>query len=422
MKPKFDVKKAHNILRMNDLGGYTIPTQGLYPFQWNWDAAITALGWFEMGEEARAWLELEMLLKGQWDNGMVPHIIFHEESDTYFPGPEVWGVKNAVKTSAISQPPVLATVVRILAEQAKDKALAEQKLAELLPRVIDYHLWWYRERDPENTGLVCSYHPWESGMDNSPQWDKPLAAVPAVDWGYVRRDTGHVDSKERPHKFEYDRYMYLVDFYKRSHFDSNVIYQHCPYKVQDIGIIAILHRATADLLAIGEGRVDAEAIQSLQASLKRTEAAIGSLWSEELSCFVSRDILTGDMLSVVTSAGMMPLLGRLANADQAKAMAGLLEDWLGKTAYGLSSTHPDSEKYEPQRYWRGPVWLHINWLIALGLEAYQMTDLYARLKQTSRDAVETAGFWEYFNAETGAGCGGDDFSWTAAVALYWLQD
>ena len=26
---------AHSILKDNDLGGYTIPTKGLYPYQWN---------------------------------------------------------------------------------------------------------------------------------------------------------------------------------------------------------------------------------------------------------------------------------------------------------------------------------------------------------------------------------------------------
>lgn len=418
----FAKSKAHDILRLNDLGGYIVPTRGLYPFQWNWDAVITTLGWLKVDDEARAWKELEMLLKGQWKNGMVPHIIFHGESESYFPGPDVWGVDHDVPTSAISQPPVLATVARILFEEAKDRTLAEQQLTALLPRIVAYHLWWYRERDPEHTGLVCSYHPWESGMDNSPQWDAPLAAVPPADWDYVRRDTGHVDADERPHQYQYDRYIYLVDFYRRHHFDSDVLYQECPYKVQDIGIISILHRATTDLLTLCDGRIDAEIIDSLKASRRRTEEAIGELWSEELACFVSRDMLTGEPLEVITSAGVLPLLGGLANDTQAGAMAACLDEWLNRAPYGLASTHPNSDSYEPQRYWRGPVWLHINWLIALGLKDYGMVELAARLRQASQDCVSTGGLWEYFNSETGAGCGGDDFSWTAAIALYWLQD
>ena len=41
---------AQSILRANDRGGYTVPSARLYPFQWNWDAGITALGWMRFDE------------------------------------------------------------------------------------------------------------------------------------------------------------------------------------------------------------------------------------------------------------------------------------------------------------------------------------------------------------------------------------
>lgn len=81
------------VLRDNDLGGYTVPAHGLYPFQWNWDSAIVASGW-AVFDETRAWQEIESLFSGQWDDGMVPSIVFHKPSTTYFPGPEVWGTKE----------------------------------------------------------------------------------------------------------------------------------------------------------------------------------------------------------------------------------------------------------------------------------------------------------------------------------------
>ena len=36
--------QARAILRGNDRGGYTVPTDMLYPFQWNWDSAFAAWG------------------------------------------------------------------------------------------------------------------------------------------------------------------------------------------------------------------------------------------------------------------------------------------------------------------------------------------------------------------------------------------
>ena len=91
------IARAIEILRENDRGHYTVPTKGLYPFQWNWDSALTALGQAHFDED-RAWTEIETLMAHQWPCGMVPHIIFHEHDDGYFPGPDVWQTSRPVPT------------------------------------------------------------------------------------------------------------------------------------------------------------------------------------------------------------------------------------------------------------------------------------------------------------------------------------
>jgi glycogen debranching enzyme len=414
------IEKANKILKLNDLGGYTVPTHGLYPFQWNWDAAITALGWMKT-DEARAWQEIHMLLKGQWENGMVPHIIFHKEVDSYFPGADVWGVDRELRTTAISQPPVLASVVKMMFEQATDKELAQENINQILEKLINYHLWWYTERDPKSTGLVVSYHPWESGMDNSPAWDKSLAAVPPVSWTYKRRDLEHVDSAERPHADEYDRYLYLVDFFKSNNFDSEKIYKDCPYKMFDIGIISILHKATKDLIALcSETEHASQGIAQLNAKVTLTESSIAQLWSEDHHSFLNKDAITNEFCPVLTTGTMMALYGELANESQASQLQTLLKDWLKVTNYGVSSTYAKCAEFEPQRYWRGPVWLHINWLLALGTDAYGFTEETKLIQESALKLIQKEGFYEYFNCDTGAGCGGDAFSWTAAISLHWL--
>ena len=72
---------ARDILRRNDRGGYTVPTDALYPFQWNWDSAFCAMG-FATFDIDRALTELEFLYSGQWASGLVPHIMFHRDADT----------------------------------------------------------------------------------------------------------------------------------------------------------------------------------------------------------------------------------------------------------------------------------------------------------------------------------------------------
>ena len=66
--------RAIAILRQNDQGGYTLPTHGLYPYQWNWDSAFAAWGFMSL-IQSEGWTELETLLgdNGRWNGA--PHLI-----------------------------------------------------------------------------------------------------------------------------------------------------------------------------------------------------------------------------------------------------------------------------------------------------------------------------------------------------------
>ena len=44
------IDQAKAVMRRNDCGTYTVPTHGLYPFQWNWDSALSALGFAHFDE------------------------------------------------------------------------------------------------------------------------------------------------------------------------------------------------------------------------------------------------------------------------------------------------------------------------------------------------------------------------------------
>ena len=97
-------ERFHNaveIITKNDRGGYTVPTSKLYPHQWNWDSAFTALG-ISTYNKTRAWQELILLFKAQWEDGMIPHIIFHKNDPNYFPGPNHWQIKSNANTSCHS--------------------------------------------------------------------------------------------------------------------------------------------------------------------------------------------------------------------------------------------------------------------------------------------------------------------------------
>lgn len=243
---------AIDVLRENDHGTYTVPTKGLYPFQWNWDSCLTALGQAHF-DEARAWQEIETLFEHQWPDGMVPHIVFHVYSDGYFPGPDVWGTERPTPTSGITQPAVAGLAVKRLFERASDRGLAEKKARLLLPKIDKWHDWFYRYRDPQGEGLVAILHPWEAGRDNSVDWDEAFDRVPTEGIApYTRRDTQHADPAHRPTKAQYDRYLWLVEKFRSLGWDNSKLHDASPFQVVDPGFNAILIRACADLAELAD--------------------------------------------------------------------------------------------------------------------------------------------------------------------------
>ena len=431
-------EQARKILLDNDRGGYTLPTAGLYPFQWNWDASVTALGWMTF-DPARAFEELRWLFKGQWvggpNDGFVAQINFHTESDSYFPGPDEWGTDGApgtqglgTRTSSISQPPLHATMVRWMWMRAckpgTDPAVTEmarEEVAKLLPKLLAHHRWWYRARDPQQTGLVVNIHPWETGMDNSLAWDAPLARVPQTTRPYTRRDLGHVDASMRPPQSFYDRMVYLMDFNRAQNFDPAKIMANCPYRVNDIGIISILQRASIDLIALCQAFSMQDVVPELSAHVQRTQQAAQMLWSTRWQQFVSRDAISGELLDVPTSAGLLGSYAGFAND-----MGATVAQWLAETPYGLPSTRSTYPGFEPLRYWRGPVWQHINMLISMGLQDQGHNTVAlaaaAAIRSRSEALFSVAGFHEYYDPLSGQGLGGRNFSWTAATYLHWILD
>ena len=410
-------EQARATLRANDRGGYCVPTARLYPFQWNWDSAFVAMGWATF-DEARAWQEISSLLRGQWDDGMIPQIVFHAPSQDYFPGPEVWQIERTPPTSGITQPPVLATAARHVFDAARDRALAEAQITAIYPRLVANHRWWAAARDPKQTGVVTTLHPWETGMDNSPAWDAALARVPTETKTVIRRrDTTHVDPTMRPRGEEYQRFIHLVDLFRDAGWRADRMLAVSPFRVADIGTNAILLRAERDLLTLA-GRFGSAAERAeITQRIARMHGGITRLWDGALGLFTSFDQCAEAAIRVGTSAGFLPLYAEGVSSGQARAMAETLQRWQQRARWMVPSTDPANAAFEPVRYWRGPVWAVVNWMIADGFATAGNAAMATRVRDDTRQLIKASGFAEYFDPVTGHGAGGGDFSWTAAIYL-----
>ncbi|QYK41167.1 MAG: hypothetical protein KF887_17585 [Paracoccaceae bacterium] len=408
---------AIDILRENDRGTYTVPTRGLYPFQWNWDSCLTALGQRHF-DEARAWTEIETLFAHQWPCGMVPHIVFHKHDDGYFPGPDVWATGRPVATSGITQPAVAGFALRRLFDRAADRAAAETRVRALLPRVAAWHRWFFRTRDPEAEGLVAIIHPWESGRDNSIDWDVAFDRVPTEGIApYTRRDTQHANPEHRPTKAQYDRYLWLVEHFRSLGWDTAQLHDASPFRIVDPGFNAILLRACADLADLAETLGDGHVAAENRAFAERGVAAMESLWSEADGQYLCRDRVSGEL---VPSRSIGGLLAAFAAVPAARAGAIARSIAAHGAPFRVASHAPDDPRFDAKRYWRGPVWLVVNYMIADGLARAGETAAAEAITRASLDLIRTSGFAEYYDPHTGEPLGGGRFTWTAAMVLEFL--
>lgn len=415
--PELD-QQARDILVRNDRGGYTVPTHGLYPFQWNWDSAFVALGFAEFDRD-RAWAEIETLVSAQWDDGMIPHIVFHQRDEGYFPGPDVWATGRTPPTSGITQPPVLATIVRELWE-AEGADPACERMRALYRACLASHRWFHTFRDPLGNGLVMVTHNWETGRDNSSEWDDALARVDTSGVGtYQRRDTGHVDAAMRPKQEEYDRYVAILQFGRASGWNHRTIADHGPFRMVDVGMSMELLRANRDLLALAQAIGDAPVAAELQARISLSEAGMEWLWNEDAGAYCSRDATTHESSGLVTNASFLAFYAGVGTAHQRARLIEGLGRLTASATYLLPSLEAGSRAYDHRRYWRGPVWLVVSYMVAQGLAEQGHADWAERIREDSARLIEASGFYESFSPETGEGSGGPDFSWTAAMWLVW---
>jgi hypothetical protein len=431
------VEQARAVLQKNDEGLYTVPARGIYPHQWLWDSCFTAIGLRHLDIE-RAKMEILSLLRGQWSNGMVPHIIFT-------PGKKqrmhngVWDSwlsplsPDDVSTSGISQPPLLAEAVVRIGEKLP---LHERRswYRQVWPNLIAYHQWLYDERDPHNEGLVLQIHPWETGLDNTPPWMSELNHHLLPWWirvfkktrlefivGRLRRDTHYVPAEQRPSNIEALALYDVQRRLRRKNYDIQKILDHSLFAIEDLAYNCILIRANEHLGHIAK-TLRTEIPEDLAASIKLTPKTLEELWDPYTEQYYPRDFVTHRLLKEPSIESLLPLYAGSISRERAAVLVKCLENEhvLGPP-YPVPSAPLNSPWFDENRYWQGPTWINMNWLIIDGLCRYGYKDHAAALTESSLELITRHGCREYYNPISGNPLGAHDFSWTAALCIDFLK-
>ncbi len=414
MMNKF-VKIAQKTLIGNRKKGYTLPTNNkLYPAQWNWDSAFIALGYsyFNLNFALK---EIKTLLDGQWKDGMIPHILFHDTNTNYYPNHTAWSCGNKIHSSGITQPPVLASILKQITDKNKITKKQKTKIKKFIIKIKKSHEWFLKYRDPKKTGLVSILHPWESGYDNSSLWDGPMSKVKIEkNIKYKRADNKVVNPEHRPLNIDYDRYVTIKNDLRKKKYNPKKIFNTAMFNVVDIGFNSIFLKANKDLIILlKEFNLDSSKIINY---VKLTERNILRFFDKKKGTFFSFDLRNKKKISVPSITNYLVLFADINNHKINDVLIKNLKKHNVKEKYFFSSIKPNHKSFEEKRYWRGPVWVNCNWFMYKGL--VNKDEKYSKkIKQSTIRLVEKKGFHEYYSCKNGKPMGANNFSWSAALYL-----
>ena len=305
----------------------------------------------------------------------------------------------------------------------------EQFLKAIYPNLLAYHRWIYNDRDPNSSGLAVLVHPWESGMDNSPPWIYALRWLSPL-WISVlvrsrlinffqrfRKDTKSVPAGQRLTNTEALKFLHLAYRYRKHNYDSRWILENSRFCVEDLAFNSILVAANTALRKIAD-TIAEDLPAELSYRFDQTAQALEKLWDEETAQYYSRQYKSQKLIAVPSITTLLPLYSGAISKQRAGRLVDLLHDrfrfW---SEYPVPTVPLNSKYFRPDRYWKGPTWINMNWFIIKGLLNYGYREEALSLLQRTRELIRRSGFREYFSPLTGDGLGIDNFSWTAALYI-----
>lgn len=343
-----------------------VPSRLGYVAAWQWDSYFIAVG-LRHGDPALAREQLSLVLRFPSPDGQLPDVV-HDfgvlASSDDLPAADVARLRETGSMAEgvrvpLTKPPLTAWAISKVYETEPDPSW----LDSLLPTVAASQEWWFDASDSDGDGLPEYAHPYSSGLDDSPVFDGVLpVATPELA-------------------------AYLIG--------------------QDELLADLL--AERDLAAAARCRKRAD----------RTVDRLLELWDAETGVFRAK--AAGQWVAADTVLGLLPLFtGRLPARIVNGLLATLDDPARYATAWPVPTVSQADPSFDPDRMWRGPVWLCINRLLVEGLlasgEPERARDLAER---TLAMVIAGGGPQEYYNPHTAAKPprAVTMFSWSAALYL-----
>jgi len=349
--------------------GGLFPSSNVWYFNgfWAWDSWKHAVALARFAPEVAA-DQLRLMAAQQDESGMIADVVYLD------PEEDNW---------RDTKPPLLGWALEEVYVATGNLDLVR----ELYPRLVDYHEFWYRDRDHDGDGL-CEYGStdgtleaarWESGMDNAVRFDETeMLQNGPMAWSM---DQESVDLNS---------YLYREKI------------------------------ALRDLASVLGNPEDAER-WDVEAAVLR-EHVQSTMFDEDTGWFYDIRIDSGEIISTQGPEGWIPIWAGVATEEQAARLRNsMLDPEVFRTHVPFPTVAANNPEFS-EGYWRGLVWLDQVYFAIEGLRAYGYSEdadaLTAQvLANFGGAAIPGEPLYENYHPLTGEGRNVRHFSWTAAHVL-----
>jgi len=354
--------------------GYTAPNTAVYPWLWLWDSCFHSLIWAELGDDERAVAELAAALSTQDPSGFVPHMGYQLDPERAV---ELWGRRGS---SSITQPPMFGHTIAVLIR----RGIAVPD--ELVDRAREGLGFLLHRRCRDETGLLRVVHPWETGCDDSPRWDDFCP--------------GETFDLERWRRFKIE-VLSSIERGANGEPIDNPAFAAAPISLS--ALTAWNARELADVT--GDGFLVADANDLAD--------AVAAQFDPGLRTWVDGGSASSGSGRIRTSDGALGLLVCEDQAHRAAVVETLFDREALGGEFGPRGVHAQEPTYDPNTYWRGPVWPQLGYLLWRALDGGAADELARRIVA----GAWASGLAEYWNGDTGAPGGAVPQSWTGLAIL-----
>ena len=286
----------------------------------------------------------------------------------------------------------------------------------MYPKLVEYHNWWYTNRDHDKNG-IAEY----GGMVHDAHW--------------LYDDNGNiVKDKEGNPKFNEDEVILAAAW--ESGMDNATRFDKEGVGGEDVGVKVFENKDKNGKLigySINQESVDLNAYLYAEKAFLKSMAEVlgnnGDAKKYEKEADYVREYVSENMLDERSKGteGWIPLWAKMSTKEQAeKVKDNMTDPDKFDTFVPLPTASKDNPKYNPDKYWRGPVWMD---QALYGIEALQNygfdKDAERMAKKLFNNAEGLMGdgpIRENYNPETGKGLHTTNFSWSASAYYLMYQN